>query len=286
MAWAAAGEHASRLAIATLVHLAINFGRWHVRVNEPIADEMMDRAERFYRGVDSTLRQASRNCPGGSADDDDRRLHGRQRAVLRARGPFARVSVSRRPADAVDARSHRSIASGRAGRRSSTSSASAQDRRHIVTETLGVAERGLCDSTSSAAASRTATRPPVHERADRRRRGRANRHGAPGAQVAGRPLPRTGGSRRLRRMHRRCDRPGGELWHPRTSRRRGILTPSAKVCRMSAKVPTVPRRARVPKCQSARQTAGSLTRPRLPAILWRQRRSSCICDLFLRSPSS
>ena len=50
-----AGEAASRLAITTLAHLLIYFGRWHVRVDEPIADEVMDRAQRFYRGVDSTL---------------------------------------------------------------------------------------------------------------------------------------------------------------------------------------------------------------------------------------
>ena len=59
-----AGDLASRLAIATLVQLAIDFGKWHVRVNEPIADEMMDRAERYYRSVDSILQQASNRYPG------------------------------------------------------------------------------------------------------------------------------------------------------------------------------------------------------------------------------
>jgi protein phosphatase len=55
------GEAASRLAISTLVQLAINFGKWHVRVDEPIAAEMIDRAKRFYREVDSTLQQAGRD---------------------------------------------------------------------------------------------------------------------------------------------------------------------------------------------------------------------------------
>ena len=58
-----AGELASRLAVATLVNLAIDFGKWYVRVNELIADEMMDRAERFYRSVDSLLQKASRDYP-------------------------------------------------------------------------------------------------------------------------------------------------------------------------------------------------------------------------------
>ena len=60
-----AGEAASRLAISTLVHLVIYFGKWNVRIDEPIADEMMDRAERFYRSVDSTLLQAGRDNPRG-----------------------------------------------------------------------------------------------------------------------------------------------------------------------------------------------------------------------------
>jgi len=59
------GEAASRLAISTLVHLAINFGKWHVRVDEPIADEMIDRGKRFYRAIDSTLQQASRDGKPG-----------------------------------------------------------------------------------------------------------------------------------------------------------------------------------------------------------------------------
>ncbi len=60
-----AGEAASRLAISSLVHLAISFGRWHVRVDEAIAEEMVDRARRFYRGVDSMLLQASQDSQRG-----------------------------------------------------------------------------------------------------------------------------------------------------------------------------------------------------------------------------
>jgi len=61
----AAGELASRLAVSTLAHLAIYYGKQHVRVDEPIADEMIDRAERFYRAIDSTLLHASRSGPPG-----------------------------------------------------------------------------------------------------------------------------------------------------------------------------------------------------------------------------
>ena len=60
-----AGEAASRLAVSTLAHLAVYFGKWNVRIDEPIAEEVMDRAERFYKNVDSTLVQAGRRTPLG-----------------------------------------------------------------------------------------------------------------------------------------------------------------------------------------------------------------------------
>ena len=59
-----AGEAASRLAVSTLVHLAICFGRWNLRVDERTADEMTDRAERFYRSIDSTLLRATQRGSG------------------------------------------------------------------------------------------------------------------------------------------------------------------------------------------------------------------------------
>jgi protein phosphatase len=53
-----AGEHASRLAVGTLADLAITFGRWNVRVDEPVADEVMGRAEAFFKEVDVVLAEA------------------------------------------------------------------------------------------------------------------------------------------------------------------------------------------------------------------------------------
>jgi len=49
------GEIASRLAIATLLHLVRHFGKWNLRIDSGIAREIMDRAELFYRHVDSTV---------------------------------------------------------------------------------------------------------------------------------------------------------------------------------------------------------------------------------------
>jgi protein phosphatase len=60
-----AGAVASRLALATLVHLGISFGRWHVRIDAPIAEEVKDRVDRFCQSIDATLVQA--NQGGGRA---------------------------------------------------------------------------------------------------------------------------------------------------------------------------------------------------------------------------
>ena len=46
------GEAASRRAISALVHLALHYGKWNVRINAAIAHDMMARVERFYRHVD------------------------------------------------------------------------------------------------------------------------------------------------------------------------------------------------------------------------------------------
>ena len=56
-----AGETASRIAVATLAQLSTYFGKWNLRIDETIAEEVMDRAERFYRTIDSTLLQARQN---------------------------------------------------------------------------------------------------------------------------------------------------------------------------------------------------------------------------------
>lgn len=51
------GEVASRIAVETLAALAVHFGKWNLRVDDRIAQEIMERAERFYRDVDGTVSQ-------------------------------------------------------------------------------------------------------------------------------------------------------------------------------------------------------------------------------------
>jgi PPM family protein phosphatase len=60
---AGGGEIASRLAIATLVHLVRHFGKWNLRVDHDIARDIMARAELFYRHVDSAVVHESLTGP-------------------------------------------------------------------------------------------------------------------------------------------------------------------------------------------------------------------------------
>jgi protein phosphatase len=52
---AGSGETASRLALTTLVYLVRHFSKWNLRVDHKIAEEIMNRAEMFYRHVDSAV---------------------------------------------------------------------------------------------------------------------------------------------------------------------------------------------------------------------------------------
>jgi protein phosphatase len=66
----AAAESASRLAVASLAHLALLFGQWRLRVSEDIADDVIQRLDRFYRfthGLLDAARQANESGPLRSA---------------------------------------------------------------------------------------------------------------------------------------------------------------------------------------------------------------------------
>jgi serine/threonine protein phosphatase PrpC len=63
MGGAARGEVASSLAISTLAHLGLQFGKWNLRINEKIAREVAERAERFYQRVGEAVIEEGRADP-------------------------------------------------------------------------------------------------------------------------------------------------------------------------------------------------------------------------------
>lgn len=60
MGGAARGEVASRLAISTLAHLSLQFGKWNLRIDEQIAREVTERAERFVQRVGEAVIEEGR----------------------------------------------------------------------------------------------------------------------------------------------------------------------------------------------------------------------------------
>ena len=63
MGGAARGEVASRLAISTLAHLGLQFGKWNLRINQKIAQEVSERAERFLQRVGEAVIEEGRSDP-------------------------------------------------------------------------------------------------------------------------------------------------------------------------------------------------------------------------------
>jgi serine/threonine protein phosphatase PrpC len=140
------GEVASRTAVETLAALAVHFGKWNLRVDDRIAQEIMDRAQRFYRDVDGSVTHLASGSARPqttltavfSAGNDMFFAHvGHSRAYLLREGELLRLTrdhtLQQRVARAVPGVPLTEVGTY------------ARDLRHVLTNTIGM--RGLIGPT-------------------------------------------------------------------------------------------------------------------------------------------
>ncbi len=132
------GAVASRLAVSTLAHLALHYGRWNLRVDARTAQEIQQRMARFYRGVDERVREvgAARSAFKGmgatltgacSAGDALFVAHvGHSRAYLFRNGTLTQLTRDQTAAQRHDDVGH-----------TTPSGFAAHDLGHILTDAIG-----------------------------------------------------------------------------------------------------------------------------------------------------
>ena len=151
-----AGSVASRVALSTIAHLALQYGRWNLRIDAVTAFEIVKRVEWFYTKADAAVseeRRASDATAGiataltaaFSAGDDLFVAHvGHSRAYLFRDGALTRLTRDDTVEQQIRDKRHVAPVKGRA-----------QDLGHILTDALGasagspvveVEQYRLCDN--------------------------------------------------------------------------------------------------------------------------------------------
>lgn len=132
------GETVSRLALSTLDHLMLQFGKWNLRIDDQVAQEIMQRAERFYQQLNTAISEGNRNA-GPRAQTTLTAVFGAGRDLFFAHVGHSRAYLYRDHLLMRLTRDH-TVASG--ARPMTTAplvdvSASAVDLTHIITNSLG-----------------------------------------------------------------------------------------------------------------------------------------------------
>lgn len=137
------GETVSRLALTTLNHLMVQFGKWNLRIDDQIAQEIMQRAERFYQQLNTAISEGNRTA-GPRSQTTLTAVFGAGRDLFFAHVGHSRAYLYRDQLLMRLTRDH-TVASG--ARPVSMAplidvSASAVDLTHIITNSLGAIGSG------------------------------------------------------------------------------------------------------------------------------------------------
>jgi serine/threonine protein phosphatase PrpC len=134
------GEKASRVAVTTLMHLVLHFGKWNLRIiNDRIAQEVQGRAERFYRHIDNLFIAQSETDPHARLQTTLTAAFGAGKDLFLAHVGHSRAYVFRHGVLSRLTRDHT------VGGPESTHvpvaplvNVVAQDLEHLLTETIGM----------------------------------------------------------------------------------------------------------------------------------------------------